>query len=713
MSTAVGVGLTPASVWEALAGGAIEDELLEWPPDVFALTDVILTRSEAHRFALSPPRGLSWPPRHIPDWADAVADAGRRWSAWIEEKTSTMPDLVAAEWDVIREAAGSPLEDLADASDWRVCEALLTLHAIADEACAGTGVALTASDGRGSIYRARARELLARGGSLSRLPSHALRVLPKVRTAPNGTSSRVLSRYVGVHAPGVQTRWHKVSTRRPGTDLQVQHANFLLLPWPLRVRASDFHPVGGSVRNLTNEPFGFFEFAPAEGLDLDLMDRTLLAARDEVDNVDVVVLPESAVDESEVEGLETLLANHDVRGLITGVRQRPQRPGQFSRNWVHLGASTGEEWLHVHQRKHHRWSLDEGQINQYHLGGSLHPHVRWWEAMEVPRRGVHFVEGGDGVTLASVVCEDLAQIDEVADVIRSVGPTIVVTPLLDGPQLGSRWAARYASVLADDPGSAVLTLTSYGMAQRSRPRGRDVAPIVALWKDPVRGAREIPLENGAQGVLLTATEDLTTRRTGDGRGPVENCTQFFDVGIYQVRASSTGSTTSRRRNTTPTRPVLPIDERTILMSWAEAVAEAAAWAPERVAAVLADPRPGAPWRAELGIPEPSPELGRSLDSFGDAVRTSLSAAGEPTLDSLIVALSNEPSSDERLDGFARRLLQTAAEQRHTREARRGAPVRGGVTRLEVADEAPREAQPVVDIEHNSDRDDPQPPGLER
>jgi hypothetical protein len=67
------------------------------------------------------------------------------------------------------------------------------------------------------------------------------------------------------------------------------------------------------------------------------------------------------------------------------------------------------------------------------------------------------------------MCEDLAQSDNVAEVIRSVGPALVITPLLDGPQLASRWAARYASVFADDPGSAVLTLTSFGLAQRCRP----------------------------------------------------------------------------------------------------------------------------------------------------------------------------------------------------------------------------------------------------
>ena len=672
MSAALKTEVTPASVWEALTGRALGDHLLEWPPDVFALTDVILTRSEAYRFALSPPPGLSWPPDRISSWADAVTDAGRRWSAWVDERSGELPDLITAAWEILRDAAERPLDHLTDASDWRACEALLTLHAIADEASAGTGIALTSSDGHGTLYRARARELLARSGSVSRLPSQALRVLPKVRTAPHGTSPRVLSRYVGAHPPGVETRWHKVPTRRPGTDPQAQHANFLLLPWPLRVRASDFHPVEGSIHSLTNEPYGFFEFAPSGELDLELIDRTLAAARDEVDNVDVVVMPENAVDEGEIEGLEALLAGHNVRGLIAGIRRQRRPRGQFSRNWVHLAASTGEEWLHIQQNKHHRWSLDQAQIDQYHLGGSLHPHIRWWEAMDVPRRAIHFVEGGDGVTLAAVVCEDLAEIDEVADVLRSVGPTIVVTPLLDGPQLSSRWAARYAGVLADDPGSAVLTLTSYGMARRSQPRGRDSSPIIALWKDPVRGVREIPLESGAQGILLTVTADLTNRRSGDGRRPVMNCTELFDVGIYQVHAAGGGSTGLHRTPSAPAEPLLPPEERTILMSWAEAVAEAVAWAPERVDAVLAEPRPGAPWRGEFDLPEPSADLAHCLDVFDDAVKAAFSADGELTLDELIAALSDEAPDHGRLDRFAHRLLRTALEQRHTREARRGA-----------------------------------------
>ena len=59
---------TLASTWQALAGSPIGDELLEWPPDVFALTDVILERAEAYRFVLSPPDGVPWPSGGDASW---------------------------------------------------------------------------------------------------------------------------------------------------------------------------------------------------------------------------------------------------------------------------------------------------------------------------------------------------------------------------------------------------------------------------------------------------------------------------------------------------------------------------------------------------------------------------------------------------------------------------------------------------------------------
>ena len=197
---------TSGSTWLALAGSPITDEFLEWPADLFALTDVILERSEVFRFVLSPPSGVEWPPCRFPNWSDAVEEASRQWSIWVEDRNRPVPDLLVEEWNVFRERAEIPLEHLAQGKDWRVCEALLTLHAIADEP-----------------------------GSMARIHSHFVRVLPKARTPPNGTSSRAFSRYACVCAPGVEVGWYKLPARRSGTDPRARHSNLLLLPWPLRV----------------------------------------------------------------------------------------------------------------------------------------------------------------------------------------------------------------------------------------------------------------------------------------------------------------------------------------------------------------------------------------------------------------------------------------------------------------------------------------------
>src|SRR5262245_29086796 len=123
--------LTLASAWHAISGGRFTDELLAWPPDVFALTNVLLDRSEAFRFVLSPPSGLQWPPPGAADWSDAVVDAGREWSAWVEDRRGLVPSMVAEAWSVALERADLPLTDLAEGRDGRVLRALRSVHAIA------------------------------------------------------------------------------------------------------------------------------------------------------------------------------------------------------------------------------------------------------------------------------------------------------------------------------------------------------------------------------------------------------------------------------------------------------------------------------------------------------------------------------------------------------------------------------------------------------
>ena len=147
--------------------------------------------------------------------------------------------------------------------------------------------------------------------------------------------------------------------------------------------------------------------------------------------------------------------------------------------------------------------------------------------------------------IASLVCEDLAHIDDVVELIRAVGPTLVIALLLDGPQLASRWTARYASVLSDDPGSAVLTLTSYGMVANARRTGEPPSSVVALWKDnPRHDAREIRLDTDAQGILLALTRQPALRRAADGRAPKHDAIDLRLSDVIQLRARTIGATSA-------------------------------------------------------------------------------------------------------------------------------------------------------------------------
>src|SRR5262249_57398054 len=126
----------------------------------------------------------SWPPARFADWAGAVQAAACRWDAWVEDRRVPFPALLSEEWSALRAGEKLGLEELARGEDARVRQALLTLHAIADETCAGLGVAIDASDGTACVYRARGRELLARTGSLSRVNPRLLRALPNLPTPP-------------------------------------------------------------------------------------------------------------------------------------------------------------------------------------------------------------------------------------------------------------------------------------------------------------------------------------------------------------------------------------------------------------------------------------------------------------------------------------------------------------------------------------------------
>jgi hypothetical protein len=102
-------------------------------------------------------------------------------------------------------------------------------------------------------------------------------------------------------------------------------------------------------------------------------------------------------------------------------------------------------------------------------------------------------------------------------VIRSIGPNLVVALLLDGPQLVTRWPSRYATILTEDPGSSVLTLSAKGMVDRSKPSGVPKSNVVALWKDSEYGFKELCLQDDKDAILLSLKCVKNTEYTSDGR----------------------------------------------------------------------------------------------------------------------------------------------------------------------------------------------------
>jgi hypothetical protein len=112
---------------------------------------------------------------------------------------------------------------------------------------------------------------------------------------------------------------------------------------------------------------------------------------------------------------------------------------------------------------------------------------------------------------------------------------MIIALLMDGPQLAVRWPGRYATVLADDPGSSVLTLTSVGMAELSRPPGFSPSRTIALWKDAKSGAaRQIDLPVGAEGIVLNLSRQMDEEWSADGRSDGKQAGYPILSGVHPV-----------------------------------------------------------------------------------------------------------------------------------------------------------------------------------
>jgi hypothetical protein len=616
------------------------NEVLLWPPNLFALTSSILSLTSAYQLVISPPRGKGWPPKakEISEW---FIDLDSKAKHWLEEiktrwhidkaagKSENVEDVFSAErmeaalsqsistgdeilqqlllsqteisWgDFVRSAGKAWTKNLVDldpdvcqlingenvAADaeaerarvllnviakktpvsvlacwlvlypllgeetsvshlmcntlavddpnlnkcWSAAQAIITLHAIADEACIGWGIHLGGTPEERTRFGGNALEfaerMLLKDGTMSTIGNERCRVLPKRHNPNVGITLRSLSSNLAFHRSSIDVVWRqdtgsplskKLNEKmplNPSPEKMPIIISALLLPWPMQIRTSDFKPYrehkdGKSLPiELDQTKYDFFFYAPdpkKPGFTPDDVTEMVDAAERDCDQVSMLIMPESAIPQESMFVLEATLAyrarrdpRHAVSVIIAGVRDEP--PGStFARNAVQCrtivapplassftytevqdGDRTSADRV---QYKHHRWKLNDSQIRQYGLSAVLDTSKEWWEAIKVERRRVTFINLGDKLTVCPLICEDLARQDPISDLIRHVGPTLVVTILMDGPQKTDRWSSRYAGVLSEDPGSAVLTLSCYGMVRRWNSPYRQMSNVVALWND--------------------------------------------------------------------------------------------------------------------------------------------------------------------------------------------------------------------------------------
>jgi hypothetical protein len=496
-------------VYKELFGNKNFFETLLWPPNTFAFTSVLLNDSGGYRFVISPPAWWVWPP--CDEWHEVASEKAEQWRKDWKNGVKSI-DKNSSWYKIVKFLKKNELfliGDISQEDSIELCHKLVELHSYADEACAGLGIA-TEVDSAHIRFHMHATNLLCAvdGGSLSTADKTVIKVLPKFKTPGTGISLRSLSHHLAVDRSEVKVKWTSLSSfETPETKT----LNLLILPWPMSVAASDFKESDCMIGNPDPTKIGYFEYSPSpNNFNFSELRNCINRSFEKSKKVDGVILPECALDEKDLDRFKKTLSRKNISFFIIGVRGT-------NKNYALFGFLEQNEYVTFEQNKHHRWLVDKGQILNYHLGSSLHPRKKYWENIMLEERKVNFVSSNDGLTMCHLICEDLARHDPVSGLVRSVGPNFVIALLFDGPQLSNRWSARYASGLADDPGSSVLTVSPLGMVLRSRPKGVKESRVIALWKDSENGPQEIDIAPEKSGVLLSLSVIFKKEWTADGR----------------------------------------------------------------------------------------------------------------------------------------------------------------------------------------------------
>lgn len=513
-----------------------------WPPDVFGVATYLAERSGCYALPGIVLSRTNEESKSKKERALSAQQVGLTWSRdyrW--NGPAELPERVRSQWTILVDSSNRSVVSEEDTiEEWH--RAVMVLLATADEACAGLGFhpGIESRAGDLALEAIDSFFIPAQAAQLSAQQSHSLAkavdpdrvcVMPKALTPPTGCTLRSLSHHVALLPVlgQVKSNWVMTLGAEDGNGMaQSRELNLLLVPFPFRIFASDF--VQGT--SPSNEAAGYFTLRqgwldtgptgkPVIEELFELVDGLLGAAAREAGEVHEVIFPEAALTPELVRELASRLAGCHPRleWVVAGAMESAGvvSGGKAENVAVAIELRQGQVVAEIIQRKHHRWRLERSQIETYGLGQQLDPMNPLWEEIDVHSREIWFALNRRNWVQAFLICEDLARMDPVLPVVNAVGPNLVLALLLDGPQLVGRWPGRYATVLAEDPGSAVLTLTAAGMVDRARPLGVPHRRVIGLWKDPFRGAVELELPTDAQALVLTLKSEDREQWTMDRR----------------------------------------------------------------------------------------------------------------------------------------------------------------------------------------------------
>jgi hypothetical protein len=502
-------------------------DLMFWPPNVYIILAGLLEKKGGYRLLISGINGVHWKKQDVKD-ARKIAES---WNHILSTSISNVKqnrtdEIVQALQTVFSyQNLQSAVTDLI--ADEKFILEVLRLIVAADEAFAPD---LFKKAKKGSLFRLVLEQIKVTQGAtdyqLSFADKHVGAVHVKSTVCQSGVSLNSITHNMAFIKPEINL---KIIDRDEGPIVK-DVLNILILPWPLNVPRESFTPINNGHHMLEMEnDFGFFSYEPHEKIEVGDILTTIHEANEVMGSIDLVVLPECALEQKLAQELaDKLIIDSKERGyncpaFISGTYEVSN--GAYGRNQLTMFVPPDTENEEIEraepdilvQNKHHRWFLDRPQLFNYKLGSLLSPARKWWEFIDVSDRSlITYKCHQQSVQISPLICEDLARQDPVAPAVRALGPTLIVALLLDGAQLKNRWPGRYASFLSEDPGSSVLTVSPLGMTLRSDGTGFPPSRGVAFWSEP-GDYRELSLENDKKAIVLTLEKRSLRQWTADGR----------------------------------------------------------------------------------------------------------------------------------------------------------------------------------------------------